>query len=137
MSTPLNSAADARDAKGRFAVGNKAGRGNPLNRHAHRLRYALLAAVKREDIREVVRALVEKAKGGDVAAIKELLDRCLGRARQNLELTGPGGGPVALNTHQLTAVILECLPDAESRLRAASKLKELTAGPTSEPGGGT
>jgi hypothetical protein len=43
-----------------------------------RLRSALFKAVTPEDLTEVVRALVQSAKSGDVAATKELLQRLLG-----------------------------------------------------------
>jgi hypothetical protein len=38
-----------------------------------------MKAVTAKDIEAVARALVEKAKAGDVPAIRELLDRILGR----------------------------------------------------------
>src|SRR5262245_35289336 len=126
MTTPLTPATD-RDAKGRFAAGNKAGRGNPLNRHAHRLRYALLSAVKREDIREVAAALLDKAKGGDVAAIKELLDRVMGRPTQALALSGPDGEQLTLSVQTLTSVVLGALGDhPDAKVKVAAKLRELT-----------
>ncbi len=67
-----------RDEAGRFAKGNKAGRGNPANRKAQQLRSALLAAVSTKDLRAIVRQLVQQAKGGDTTAAKVLLDRLLG-----------------------------------------------------------
>ena len=38
----------------------------------------------------IFQALVEKAKTGDVPAIKELLDRCFGKAFQQMDLTSRG-----------------------------------------------
>jgi len=49
-----------------LAPGKAGGPGNPRSRTVARLR-------------AVVRALVDEAKAGDVAAIKELLDRTIGR----------------------------------------------------------
>ncbi len=46
------------------------------------LRSALLDAVTPEDIADAVRALIERAKAGDVAAIRELLDRCIGKPQE-------------------------------------------------------
>src|SRR5262245_21549925 len=127
-----------RDAKGKFLPGNPGGPGNPINAKMSFFRAVLMEKTTRADIEAITEKLIECARGGEPWAIREFLDRTMGRAPQCVELTGADGGPVALNTHQLTAVILECLPDAESRLRAASKLKELTTGPTSHPpGGGT
>ncbi len=68
-----------RDGHGRFAKGNRISRGNPLARRVARLRAALVRAVTPEDIAAVVAALVEKARSGDVAAARELLDRTLGK----------------------------------------------------------
>lgn len=70
-----------RDGKGRFVKGSGGGPGNPYARRVARLRRELYRAVTPEDLRTVVRALVEKARSGDVAAIKELLDRTIGKAR--------------------------------------------------------
>lgn len=79
---PLPSPADldGRDRRGRFGKGNKAGRGNPLAGRVQRLRAALIAAVKPQDLREVIAGLVTAAKAGDVQAAKLLLDRCCGPA---------------------------------------------------------
>jgi hypothetical protein len=43
------------------------------------LRAALLEAVTPEDMRSIVLKLVEQAKEGNIAAAKEILERCLGR----------------------------------------------------------
>jgi len=64
---------------GRFAPGNSGGPGNPSARAVGQLRAALLASVTEEDIRQIVAALVLKAKAGDIAAAKEVLDRTLGK----------------------------------------------------------
>jgi hypothetical protein len=39
----------------------------------------LVAAVSEDDMRDIIGKLVEKAKAGDVAAAKVVLERCLGR----------------------------------------------------------
>jgi hypothetical protein len=71
---------DGRDAStGRFVVGNRAGRGNPLAARVAALRKALFDAITEEDLAAAVKALVTQAKNGDVAAIRELLDRCIGK----------------------------------------------------------
>lgn len=71
---------DGRDRRGRFATGNRAGRGNPLAGRVQKLRAALVAAVRPQDLREVVAGLLTAAKAGDVQAAKLLLDRCCGPA---------------------------------------------------------
>jgi hypothetical protein len=75
---PSTTAANGRDGSGRFARGNGAARGNPHARRVARLRAELLRAVSPQDLREVVVKLMERAKGGDVASAKELLQRLLG-----------------------------------------------------------
>lgn len=67
---------------GRFLPGNPGGRGNPFAKRVAVLRSALLEAVTPEDIAAVVRALIDKAKSGDVAAIRELIDRCIGKPQE-------------------------------------------------------
>ncbi len=63
---------------GQFAPGNKGGPGNPHAKRVARLRGLLLNAVSDEDLKAVVNKLVEQAKAGDMAAIRELLQRLLG-----------------------------------------------------------
>lgn len=49
-------------------------------RQAHTFREAFLASVTPADLKEAATALLKKAKAGDVAAVRVLLDRCLGVA---------------------------------------------------------
>ncbi len=51
------------------------------------LRSALLGAVTPKDLNAIVAKLVKMAKTGNVVAAKEVLDRCLGRSRAEVELT--------------------------------------------------
>lgn len=76
--SPSTTGSNGRAVGGRFGAGNKFARGNPHARRVARLRSALFKAVGPEDVRDVVLALFESAKGGDVAAAKELLQRLLG-----------------------------------------------------------
>lgn len=68
-----------RTTGGRFAPGNRGGPGNPHAATVAKLRAAILAAVTPEDIDAIIRALVHRAKGGDMAAAKEVLDRAIGK----------------------------------------------------------
>lgn len=68
-----------RSEGGKFSEGNKFGRGNPHAKQVGQLRSALLNAVTEQDMKDAIAALTKKAKAGDTPAIKELLDRCLGR----------------------------------------------------------
>lgn len=67
-----------RDARGRFAPGNRFAIGNPQAAQVGRLRSALIESVTIKDMAEVVATVVERAKAGDMAAAKLLLDRVLG-----------------------------------------------------------
>jgi hypothetical protein len=71
---------NGRTARGRFAQGNLGGPGNPYAKRVADLRAALLESVTEQDIRAVARALVKRAKEGEIPAIRELLDRLLGKA---------------------------------------------------------
>ena len=67
-----------RDERGRFLPGNKGGPGNPYAKRVAALRRALLGAVSEQDLTDIISALVTKARSGDVAAAKILLDRVFG-----------------------------------------------------------
>jgi hypothetical protein len=72
-----------KDARGRFAPGNRLGRGNPLAGRAARIRAVLLAELTPARARKIARELLRKAEGGDLAAARELLDRTIGRASES------------------------------------------------------
>lgn len=78
IESPSPTAANGRSTGGRFAAGNKLAKGNPHAKRVARLRSALLKAVSPADLRDVITALLTAAKGGDVAAARELLQRLLG-----------------------------------------------------------
>ena len=79
MASPSPNGDNGRDSGGRFAKGNAGGPGNPYARRVGLLRDAMLQAVTEADMKAIVRTLIEQAKGGDVRAAKEVIDRCLGR----------------------------------------------------------
>ncbi|MEZ4270158.1 MAG: hypothetical protein R3C68_01580 [Myxococcota bacterium] len=70
---------NGRIASGRFAVGNKGGPGNPHARRVAKLRSLLLNAVTDDELHAIVLKLVDLAKGGDLAAIREVLNRTVGK----------------------------------------------------------
>ena len=57
-----------REENGQFRKGNRGGPGNPFARQVAQLRKAALEAVSADDVRDIINALKEKAKSGDVAA---------------------------------------------------------------------
>lgn len=71
---------NGRDARGRFARGAKPGPGRERGRKEHR--QAMHDAVSPEDIAGIMRTLRDLALGGDVAAARVLLDRLLGKPRE-------------------------------------------------------
>ncbi len=109
---PLNPVGDGRGPGGRFAAGNRAATGNPYARRVQRLRAEFIRAVTPADLADMIRGVMAKATGGDVAAFKEICDRLLGRSVpsdlleriERLEAqrdAGPGdGGQVGRGTHE-------------------------------------
>ena len=75
---PSPTASNGRGTNGKFGLGNQYAKGNPFALRVARLRSALFKSVKPADLQEVVAALLAQAKAGDVASIKELLQRLLG-----------------------------------------------------------
>jgi hypothetical protein len=76
--------AKGRTANGQFAEGNPGGPGNPHAKQLAEYREAALAAVSPEDLREIIAALVCKAKAGDCVAAREVLDRIFGKGGKPL-----------------------------------------------------
>ena len=83
---------NGRTAAGQFAKGNRGGPGNPYARRVASIRAHLIKTVKPKDVRDIAKALITKAKSGDVPAIKEFFDRLLGKAPQTISL--PAGDRV-------------------------------------------
>jgi hypothetical protein len=79
MSKPSTNGDNGKDAAGKFVAGNKGGPGNPFSRQVAKLRSALLQTVTTQDIIAIVKVLIKKAKKGNVACAKEVLDRSLGK----------------------------------------------------------
>jgi hypothetical protein len=75
---------EGRDIAGRFTKGNAAAAGhrNPNARRVQLFYNALINAVSVNDIEFVVRKLIKKARSGDLAAIRELLDRTIGKTEK-------------------------------------------------------
>ena len=70
---------NGRNGNGKFAKGNAGGPGNPYARRVARLRGLLLDAVSDDDLKAIVSAMVQKAKGGDLNAAREVLTRIIGK----------------------------------------------------------
>ena len=90
-----NETATIRDEKGLFLKGTAPGPGAPKQTEEDRMKKEALKKVKSEYIEkltealpEISPALIEKAKTGDVGAIKEINDRIFGKSPQNVSLDG-------------------------------------------------
>lgn len=83
-SEPSSNGELGRNSNGQFTQGHSFSAGNKgsTNEKTRELKKALLEAVSVQDMKDIASNLVAKAKGGDIQAIKELFDRCLGRALQ-------------------------------------------------------
>ena len=75
-----------RKTNGRFEKGHRHSVGNPgpTGSKAQKLRDAALAAVSVADIKAIIQKLVKQAKGGNIKAAKEVLDRCLGKPAEEV-----------------------------------------------------
>ena len=82
MDEPSTNGSNGRDDVGRFATGNAGGPGNPFAAKVAAWRKALHDAVTDEDMRAIVGALINKAKAGEPWAVREVLDRTLGKSTQ-------------------------------------------------------
>lgn len=81
-SLPLTKGGDGRDRRtGQFTTGWRGGPGNPFAKRVGALRSALYDEVTADDIRHVVRKMIEMAAAGDVAAAKVVLERCFGTVK--------------------------------------------------------
>ena len=89
---PSPNGANGRGPRGRFAKGNPGGPGNPYAKRTGDIRNAFVEAVTLDDVQAIVRALVRKAKKGDVIAAREVFDRLVGKATIMVEPGDDAGG---------------------------------------------
>jgi hypothetical protein len=100
-------------------------KGNPLAGRAARIRAVLLKALTPEDAKEIAAVLIALAKGGDLAAIRELLDRTAGKPTIPVEVTGAEGGPIQVEQR---------ITDLSACLRA---FEQFNGGESDTPNNGT
>ncbi len=94
--TVANKPLSNRGSGGHFLPGNQVavGRRNPDASRITTWRRAFTRSVTAADVTKAMQKLLDAVDNGESWAIKELLDRTLGKAGQRLEVTGEGGGPV-------------------------------------------
>lgn len=68
------------ELRARFQPGNTLGRGNSHTQRQHELRKLFVGLVTEDDVRNALNKLLEKVAEGDVVAIREFLDRTIGKA---------------------------------------------------------
>jgi hypothetical protein len=78
-SSPSPNGSNGRARGGKFAPGNKGGPGNPHAARVGQWRKQLAEALTDTEFGGVIRALVAAAKAGEPWAVREVLDRTLGK----------------------------------------------------------
>lgn len=96
-----------------FAPGNKLGRGNPNARKIHELRQLFLEAINPESIAALSKRLQVAALQGDMDATKLLLDHCIGRPSQSVEVSNPDGSPLGRSAELSAALGAALSPFSE------------------------
>lgn len=117
-----------RNQAGRFVKGNRLGGRRRRNRDA--IESAFLKAVTADDLGDLARVLLKKAKAGNITALRELLDRVLGRPRvADARVPGLDLGPLTTSAScgAAASTIARSAASGELPLDAASTLAELVA----------
>ena len=76
MATPST---NGRNGSGQFTTGNHHGKGNPLFGKVATLRAEALKSVTPATVKGLIKALIERAKAGDIAAAKLILPYLIGQ----------------------------------------------------------
>jgi hypothetical protein len=79
MSEPSTHGNGGRGADGKFRPGNRLGQGNPLAGRAAKIRAILLKKLTPKRAATIAEMIIVKAEAGDLAYIRELLDRTIGK----------------------------------------------------------
>ena len=77
--------ATGRESNGRYVKGNRGGPGNPFARQVAAFRVCLINCVTQDDFKAIVYRLVERAKCGNLQAIKLLFSYMLGTPKPVVE----------------------------------------------------
>lgn len=78
--------------------------GRKSKREEDRLTFLFDAAVNDEDLIAAFKAVLRSAKGGNVQALKELLDRRFGKVVDKTEVTGADGGAMQIILREVASV---------------------------------
>jgi hypothetical protein len=121
--------ATGRESNGRFAKNNRGGPGNPFARQVAAFRACLINSVTEDDMKAIVYKLVDRARFGNLQAIKLLFSYLLGTPKPVVE-------PDELDLHEMhlahqTTLAAQALQQAE---KANSPPNDAPTPPDSEVG---
>ena len=77
-----------------FQPGHPGGPGRPRKTAEERYTKVVYSAIKPEDLKEVVAAILKAARRGYMKAAKLVLDYTIGTPVQKTEISGKDGGPI-------------------------------------------
>ena len=100
-----------RDKAGWFGKGNKGGPGSSTALKVNRLRSEWLDCVTEQDMVDCYARLMTLVNSGEISAIREYLDRALGKATQPVEHSGEITAGTKWNLDKLTESQLLALKD--------------------------
>jgi len=111
---PIDNGRNGRKKNGQFEKGHtysQCKRHIEATEKSRALKKALINAVSEDDIKKIGQILIDKAKKGDIPAIKELFDRLWGRSPQSVEIGGEDGGPIPVSIVDYSKVDLDKIKD--------------------------
>jgi hypothetical protein len=121
---PVREAVPGHTSSGRFAPGNKLGKGNPFARRLGKLRSAFLDAITDADVAAVARKLQELAMAGDVAAATLYLSYALGKPVKVVDVDRLELDEFALlDAAPTTARVLAIMADSADPATAAANIR--------------
>jgi hypothetical protein len=111
---------------GRFASGWKGGGRKPISEPALRAQYLdeLTKTVPLTKWQEICNVAVAQALEGDGRAREFLANYLVGRPLQAVEVSGPGGSPIAWGV--VLMAIRQAVPDAQTRDKISAALDQLS-----------
>lgn len=86
--SPKPNGGNGRNPNGTFATGNKGGPGRKRSNRGELVNRIADELVTEEDARAVWQKLIDCAKDGEPWAIKEFLDRTIGKPKESIDMTG-------------------------------------------------
>lgn len=85
--TPSKNGGNGRDAKtGQFLPGNSGGPGNRRGIELYKWRAVLLEATSPEDVLEIWKVGMQRAKDGDIHWAREIFNRLMGKPKETVEV---------------------------------------------------